>query len=53
MNRIKEKILNKKKENIIEKVGKIETYTERIKKNIFTILRYKRSTELIIIKTKT
>ena len=42
-----------KKENVNEKVGKKETYTERIKRNIVTILRYNRSSELIIIKTNT
>ena len=47
-----------KKENINEKVGKRETYKERIKRNIFTILififiRYKWSKEVIIIETKT
>ena len=48
----------RKKENVTEKVGKKDTYTEGIKRNIFTILiifiltRYKRSTEFIIIKTK-
>ena len=54
-----EKLLYEKKENITENVGKKETYTESIKRNIFTILiifiltRYKRSTEVIIIKTRT
>ena len=48
----------RKKENVTEKVGKKDTYTEGIKRNIFTILiifistRYKRSTEGIITKTK-
>ena len=52
------KLLCEKKEDITENVGKKETYTESIKRNIFTILiifistRYKRSTESIIIKTK-
>ena len=53
------KSLYEKKENITtEKVGKIETYRKIMKRNIFTILifiliRQKRSTEVIIIKTKT
>ena len=53
-----EKLLNEKKENTTENVGKKETYTESIKRNIFTILiifiltRYKRSTEVIITKSK-
>ena len=48
-----------KKENIItEKVGIKETYRKIMKRNIFRILifiliRYKKSTEVIIIKTKT
>ena len=52
------KLLYEKKENIItEKVGKKETYRKIIKRNMFTILifiliRYERSTVVIIIKTK-
>ena len=55
----KKKSLYEKKENIItEKVGKKDTYRIIIKRNILTILifiliRQKRSTEVIIIKTKT
>ena len=53
------KLLYEKIENIItEKVGIKETYRKIIKRNNFTILifiliRYKRCTEVIIIKTKT
>ena len=56
--RERKQLLCKKKENITEKVGKKETDTERIKRNIFTILifisiRYIRSTVAIINETKT
>ena len=48
----------RKKENVTEKVGKKDTYTEGIKRNIFIILiffiikRYRRSTKVIIIISK-
>ena len=55
---MKKSLYEKKKNIITEKVGKIEPYRKILKRNMFTILifiliRYKRSTGVIIIKTKT